>query len=292
MTAGRAGDTGVSGIVARGLRVAYPGRPPVVALDGVDLDVADGSLVAVLGPSGCGKTTLLRVLAGLEPAGGGTVTVGGRQLEGDGARVPPEQRRIGLVPQEGALFPHLDVAGNVGFGLFRLDRAARARRVDEMLELVGLAGMGDRGPDELSGGQQQRVALARALAPAPAAVLLDEPFSALDTTLRVALRDEVGATLRAAGTTALLVTHDQAEALQMADSVAVMRDGRIVQVGTPTDLYRRPRDRWVAGFVGDAVELAGVIDDDGVLRCPLGEFDRARWVGEPTGGSVIGRAHV
>jgi iron(III) transport system ATP-binding protein len=247
----------VSVIEARGLTRTFPTRPPVTALRSVDLSVADGSIVAVLGPSGCGKTTLLRTLAGMERPDAGTVHIGGRALDGPGTHLPPEKRAMGLVPQEGALFPHLDVAANVAFGLRGRSRGDRTDRVAELLALVGLEDMGDRRPHELSGGQQQRVALARALAPDPDVVLLDEPFSALDTGLRAALRDEVAATIRASGTTAILVTHDQIEALTMADSVAVMRNGSIVQTGTPVEVYQWPVDEWVAHFLGDAVVLPG-----------------------------------
>jgi iron(III) transport system ATP-binding protein len=264
-----------------GLRRTFPADPPVVALDGVDLDVAAGSFTAILGPSGSGKTTLLRVLAGTERADGGTVVIGGQLVEGRGTHVVAEGRRVGLVPQEGALFPHLDVARNVGFGLHKVPKAERARRVAELLDLVGLAGMGNRRPHELSGGQAQRVALARALAPDPDVVLLDEPFSALDASLRTSLRAEVAELLRSTGTTAVLVTHDQDEAMSLADTVAVMRAGRIVQRGAPADLYRCPTDLWVADFLGDAVLVDGELLDDGplnagpdrtwVVRCALGD---------------------
>ena len=199
-----------------------------------------GSLAAVLGPSGCGKTTLLRIIAGFLRADAGTVTVGGRTLSGPGVHLPPERRRIGIVPQEGALFPHLSVARNISFGLTGLDRA-RSRRTEEMLGLVGLAGYGDRMPHELSGGQQQRIALARALAPEPQLVLLDEPFNALDSALRAGVRADVRAALRATGATAVLVTHDQQDAFT-ADLVAVVRDGRVAQCDTPQELYRHPAD--------------------------------------------------
>ncbi|GAA2071428.1 ABC transporter ATP-binding protein [Actinomadura alba] len=237
----------------KGLTKAY--GPDMTVLQGLDLTVPSGSLAAVLGPSGCGKTTLLRIIAGFLRADAGTVTVGGRTLTGPGTHIPPERRRIGIVPQEGALFPHLSVAGNVAFGV--TDRAARRRRTEEMLDLVGLAGYGDRMPHELSGGQQQRVALARALAPEPALVLLDEPFNALDSALRAGVRADVRAALRDIGATAVLVTHDQQEALSMADLVAVVRNGRVAQRGHPQDIYNRPADPWVAGFVGDAVLLPG-----------------------------------
>jgi iron(III) transport system ATP-binding protein len=236
-------------------------------LRGVDLTVPEASLVAVLGPSGCGKTTLLRIVAGFERPDRGTIAIGGRVVSRPGVAVPPERRRIGFVPQEGALFPHLSVGRNVAFGLGRGGR--RSRRVEEVLELVGLAGYAERMPHELSGGQQQRVALARALAPEPALVLLDEPFSALDTALRAAVRDDVRAALTAAGATAVLVTHDQQEALSMADLVAVLRDGRVVQADPPAALYAEPADVGVATFVGEAVVL-DVVVARGMAASPLG----------------------
>ncbi|NVI87279.1 ABC transporter ATP-binding protein [Actinomadura sp. BRA 177] len=248
-----------------GLTKAY--GPGTAVLDGLGLTVPGGSLAAVLGPSGCGKTTLLRIVAGFLRAGSGTVTVGGRVLTAPGTHVPPERRRIGIVPQEGALFPHLSVARNVAFGV--TDRAARRRRTEEMLELVGLAGYGDRMPHELSGGQQQRVALARALAPEPALVLLDEPFNALDSALRAGIRTDVRAALRTIGATALLVTHDQQEALSTADLVAVVHAGRIAQCGTPQEVYGAPAGPWVAGFVGDAVLLPGTVSN-GTATTALG----------------------
>ena len=238
-------------------------------LRGVDLHVPPGSVTAVLGPSGEGKTSLLRCLAGFVAPHRGTVEVGGRLLTGPGTLVPPEDRQVGVVPQEGALFPHLDVGRNVAFGLPR-GRAARSR-VGEVLELVGLAGFERRAPGELSGGQQQRVALARALAPQPAVVLLDEPFSALDAGLRAALREDVRAALSASGTTGVLVTHDQDEALSVADHVAVLRGGRVVQAAAPVDLYRRPVDLAVATFVGEAVVLPGEVRG-AVASTVLGEL--------------------
>jgi len=232
----------------------------VAALDGASLAVPTGSLVAVLGPSGCGKTTLLRCVAGFERICGGTITLDGSPVAGPGRHLPPHRRRAAVVPQEGALFPHLSVAANVGYGL---DRAARrSDRIDEVLALVGLDGYGARMPHQLSGGQQQRVAVARALAPRPPLVLLDEPFSALDAALRAELRRDVREALRAGGATAVLVTHDQGEALSMADEVAVMRAGRIVQQGTPTVIYRDPLDEWVASFVGDAVLIPATVSGD------------------------------
>ncbi|MBX3312975.1 MAG: ABC transporter ATP-binding protein [Actinobacteria bacterium] len=262
-------------IAVEGLHRRFPGRPPTTALDGIDLDVAAGSLVAVLGPSGCGKTTLLRLVAGLDRPDAGTIRIGDELVEGPGHHVAPHRRGVGLVPQQGALFPHLDVAGNVAFGLHRRPRPDRARRVDDLLALVGLAGAGSRRPDQLSGGQQQRVALARALAPEPSVVLLDEPFSALDTGLRASLRAEVAQLLRDAGMTAMLVTHDQVEALTMADRVAVVRDGRVVQVGAPDELYRRPVDGWVGTFLGDAVRVPGRRTGDRTATGPLGDVELA-----------------
>ncbi|HEV7528967.1 MAG TPA: ABC transporter ATP-binding protein [Solirubrobacteraceae bacterium] len=229
------------------------GATPV--LGGLDLEVAHGSLTAVLGPSGCGKTTLLRLIAGFERADGGTIRVGERIVSDERTHLAPEQRGVGFVAQEGALFPHLDVAANIAFGLARSQR--QSGRVQELLELVGLAGLAKRRPHELSGGQQQRVALARALAPSPQLVLLDEPFDALDAGLRTQVRAEVRAVLRQSGATALLVTHDQQEALSLADVVAVMRAGTIVQAADPQTLYRDPLDPELAGFLGEAVLLTG-----------------------------------
>ncbi|WP_214369632.1 ABC transporter ATP-binding protein [Pseudonocardia sp. H11422] len=237
-----------------GLTAGYPGTQ---VLHGVDLEVPAGALAAVLGGSGCGKTTLLRAIAGFHPVEGGSVHLAGRLVAGGGVDVPPERRRVGLVPQEGALFGHLTVARNVGFGLDRAGR--RSGRVEEMLDLVGLAGYDKRMPSELSGGQQQRVALARALAPAPALVLLDEPFTALDAGLRAEVREQVRAALRAAGATAVLVTHDQQEALGAADVVAVLRDGRVVQAGPPREVYSTPADVGVGESVGEAVILPATV---------------------------------
>ncbi|MGW7297502.1 ABC transporter ATP-binding protein [Streptomyces sp. NPDC054829] len=251
-----------------GLTKSYgPGEP---VLRGLDLTVPAGALAAVLGPSGCGKTTMLRIVAGFLHADAGTVRLGDRTIVGPGVHVPPERRRIGIVPQEGALFPHLSIARNVAFGLTGTDRSERRRRTEEMLELVGLAGYGDRMPHELSGGQQQRVALARALAPSPQLVLLDEPFNALDSALRTAVRSDVRAALRATGATAVLVTHDQQEALSTADLVAVVRNGQVGQCDTPQNLYRRPAEPWIADFVGDAVLLPATVTPDGTARTALG----------------------
>lgn len=265
----------MSHLVARGLDRTFAGNPPVHALRSVSVEVEAGSLLAVLGPSGCGKTTLLRTLAGLDRPDAGEIGLGERVLDGPGVHVAPERRAIGLVPQEGALFPHLDVGGNVAFGLNRLPRRERGKRVADLLELVGLPGMERRRPHQLSGGQQQRVALARALAPSPEVVLLDEPFSALDTGLRVAVREEVAATLKSRNTTAVLVTHDQVEAMTMSDTLAVMRNGQIVQIGRPSDVYHRPVDGWTARFLGDAVMVSGRRSDTNRVSCVLGRLDLA-----------------
>ena len=238
------------------------------AVDGATLRVEHGKLVALLGPSGSGKTTLLRVIAGFETPDAGRIAVSGRGVAGDGTWVEPEHRRIGMVFQDGALFPHLTVERNVAFG------ASRRERVAECLDLVGLAARADSYPHELSGGERQRVALARALAPDPEVVLLDEPFASLDAGLRDALRAEVADILRAAGTSALLVTHDQAEALSLADTVAVMCDGRVEQVGTPEEIYERPLTRWVAEFLGEADVLPGTASR-GMVECELGRFGAA-----------------
>lgn len=229
-------------------------------LRGIDVTVAQGSVTAVLGPSGCGKTTLLRLIAGFEQLHSGRIAVGGVTVADAANRIslPPERRRVGIVPQEGALFPHLDVAGNIGFGLARGPHAEE--RVRELLDVVGLAGMGRQRPDQLSGGQQQRVALARALAPRPSLILLDEPFSSLDAALRNQVRDDVFDVLRAEHATAVLVTHDQQEALSVADQVAVLLGGRIAQCADPNTLYEAPADLAVATFIGEAVVVDGMVE--------------------------------
>ena len=238
----------------------------------VTLDIERGELMAVLGPSGCGKTTLLRLIAGFEVPDSGCVNVGETVVAGPGRVVPPERRRVGMVFQDYALFPHLTVEANVAFGLSRRSREEREALTRGTLELVGLQHKAGDHPGELSGGERQRVALARALAPEPELVLLDEPFSNLDATLRAGLRREVELILRDAEATALLVTHDQEEALSLADRLAVMREGRIVQVGAPEEVYGRPASRWAAQFVGEVNVLAGVARGDGV-ETELGRFD-------------------
>ena len=259
---------GTGALAVEGLTKAFAG---VTVLDGVGLAVPAGRVVALLGPSGCGKTTLLRCIAGLERPDAGEVRLDGRPLCAPGGFVPPERRRIGMVFQDGALFPHLSVAANVGYGLPRAER--HSGRVEAALALVDLAGFGARSPASLSGGQAQRVALARALVTRPAVLLLDEPFSNLDTVLRVQIRAEVQRLLADLGVTAVFVTHDQEEAFVVGDEVAVMLDGRVVQQATPAALYRAPASRSVAAFLGDANLVPGVAGagqaDTALGRVPL-----------------------
>jgi iron(III) transport system ATP-binding protein len=256
----------MSTVTVSGLSKSY-GGPPV--LSHVDLVVPNGTIMGVLGSSGCGKTTMLRVVAGFLAPDAGTVAFDGRTVAGDGVNVAAQHRRVGYVPQEGALFPHLDVRANILFGLPRRER--RDDRLREMLDLAELPShIASAYPHELSGGQQQRVALARALAPDPRVVLLDEPFSSLDAALRESAGREVARVLRAAGATAIMVTHDQDEALSLADEVAVMRAGRLAQVDTPVDLYLSPVDVEVASFVGGATVLDARLRGD-KARCVLGE---------------------
>jgi iron(III) transport system ATP-binding protein len=243
----------------------------VRAMQDVDLTVAAGSRTAIVGASGSGKSTLLRVIAGFELPDAGSVVLNGQTLADAAGAMPAHRRRVGFVPQDRALFPHLTVADNIGFGL--TGSAAQQRpRVDELLEMVALdRALGARWPHELSGGQQQRIALARALAQRPQLMLLDEPFSALDTGLRAATRKAVAQLLSDAGVTTILVTHDQAEALSFADQLAVMRDGRLVQAGAPRDLYLRPVDAATAAFLGDAIVLPARIAG-GRADCALGRI--------------------
>ncbi len=261
----------------RNVVVGY-GVEPV--LRGISLEVPNGSLVAIVGPSGCGKTTLLRTIAGLIRARSGEVRLGQRMVTTHGIHLAPEKRRIGWVPQDAALFPHLTVAENIAFGLGGGRRAARRaageERVRHLLSMVGLSALADRSPAQLSGGQAQRVALARALASGPEVVLMDEPFGALDPLLRGELRTEVRALLAAEGMTGILVTHDQAEALSIADYVAVMRDGEILQFGTPPEIYDRPATPWVATFVGESVFLPGLWRS-GLVVGALGSLE-AEWM--------------
>lgn len=270
----------------RGLTKTFRSGPHerVHALNGVDLDVAEGEFLTVLGPSGCGKTTLLRTIAGFETPDAGSIHVAGRAIAGPNMQlVGAHERGIGVVPQEGALFPHLSVADNVAFGLRHLRRRERRARVEEVLELVDLTHIKRRRPFEISGGQQQRVALARALAPRPRVILLDEPFSALDAYLRDSLRLAVRDLLQSLNTTAILVTHDQQEALSLGDRVAIMREGNVVQLAKPRDAYYRACDLDLARFLGDAVIVDGEVVQPGSARCQVkcafGDLPVSNWHG-------------
>lgn len=248
---------------------------PRWVLDGLSFSLRAGEIGCLLGESGCGKSTALRAIAGFIQPACGRIVIGEREMAGPGTWVEPEARRTGVVFQDYALFPHLDVAANVGFGLRGVGRARRQARIGEMLELVGLADMGRRFPHELSGGQQQRVALARALAPGPSLLLLDEPFSNLDPELRERLALDLRELLKRAGTTALLVTHDQHEAFALADSVGVMSGGRVLQWDSPYQLYHRPATRAVADFVGHGAFLPGQVvrgPDGPTIRIELGDL--------------------
>ncbi|GKT20250.1 ABC transporter ATP-binding protein [Acidovorax sp. SUPP3334] len=256
------------------LEVRYAGRAQA-AVRSVSLGLAAGEIGVLIGPSGCGKTTLLRAVAGLEPVAAGEIRLSGALVGGANRSVPPEQRRIGMVFQDYALFPHLSVGRNVAFGIHRLPRAEQAARVDEVLRLVGLEGSAARFPHELSGGQQQRVALARALAPRPQLMLLDEPFSNLDVDLRERLAHEVRGILKAAGATALFVTHDQLEAFAIGDRIGVMESGQLHQWDDAYALYHRPATRFVADFIGHGVFAPATLEQRGdnvVARTPLGDL--------------------
>ena len=252
----------MSTVTCRNLYKSFEKLPVV---QDVNLTVAPGEILVLLGPSGCGKTTTLRLISGFETLDNGRIEIN-NQLMADGAlHVPPEKRRVGIVFQDYAIFPHLSLTQNVGFGLKR----GQSERIEEMLNFVGLGGLGERMPHQLSGGQQQRVALARALAPQPVVLLLDEPFSNLDAALRVEMRQEVRGLLKSSGTTAVFVTHDQEEALYMGDQVGVMNRGRLEQVGSPEAIFHQPRTRFVAEFLGQTDFLPGEVTGRGV-QTPLG----------------------
>ena len=267
-----------------GLEKSYDETPVIRDLS---LSVYDGELLTLLGPSGCGKTTTLRLVAGLERLDEGAVRIEGDAVSGS-EFVTPEERDVGVVFQEFALFPHLTARENIAFGIDGWEEDERARRVDELLELVGLETHDDKPPGELSGGQQQRVALARSLAPEPSLLLLDEPFSNLDVDLRVEMREEVREILKAAGVTAISVTHDQKEAMSISDRVAVMSEGRIEQVGTPEAVFQQPKSRFVAGFLGHASFVTGRVGD-GCVETDLGcvPFERVDGLTGEYRGSAI-----
>jgi iron(III) transport system ATP-binding protein len=259
----------------------------IEALCGVDIDIAAGEVVAVLGPSGCGKSTLLAALAGLHEIDAGTIEIGGVTVAGPTSWVAPQDRRVGVVFQDHALFPHLTVEKNVMFGVSALDRSARRARAAEMLDLVRLSGFGERYPHELSGGESQRVALARALAPAPVVLLLDEPFASLDPELRDDLRFEIAGLLRAANVASLLVTHDHLDAMMVADRIAIMRSGTVVQEGTAQEVFDRPIDEGVGRTFGSL--LAFAVDGSGCTE--LGPVPPSRIVTWPSGPVVVARPH-
>jgi iron(III) transport system ATP-binding protein len=256
-------------LTVEGIEQAYGDNK---VLQDLSFRIPAGSIGCLLGPSGCGKTTALRCIAGFESVRKGRILVNGEVLSKPGFVVPPEKRGLGMVFQQYALFPHLDIAANVGFGLHELSSAERARRVAEVLETVGLGGRDNLYPDELSGGQQQRVALARALAPRPGLLLMDEPFSSLDTGMRVRLGSEIRDILKRQGITALLVTHDQAEAFAVADEIGVMREGQLEQWDSAYNLYHRPSNRFVAEFVGEGCFMPGHANADGTVQIELGRL--------------------
>ncbi len=273
----------MSAVSIRSIRKSFG---PVTVLDGVDLDVAENSFTAILGPSGCGKTTLMRLIAGFLRPDHGSITIAGRTVSGPDTWVPTERRDIGYLAQEGALFPHLSIERNITFGLSRLERLAKAR----VLELMALVSLDPsylaKFPHELSGGQQQRVALARALARRPRLVLLDEPFAALDADLRASTRSLVAKALAAEGVTTILVTHDQAEALSLADQIAVVHGGRVRQVGSAREVYESPVDLTTATITGETVVLPGSVADGVVTSelgaAPLGGVGNHSWRGPAT----------
>ncbi|MEZ4571868.1 MAG: ABC transporter ATP-binding protein [Thermomicrobiales bacterium] len=260
------------GIVLNNVTKSYPDAT-LPAVNELSLDIEPGEIMALLGPSGCGKTTTLRIIAGFERPDRGSVQIAGSVVADDGGGfVPPEKRGVGMIFQEYALFPHLTVAKNILFGLRSFPRRKRAERLGELLEMTGLSGFVDRFPYQLSGGQQQRVAMARALAPQPHVLLLDEPFSNLDTELRLAMRVEVRDLLKRLGTTAVIVTHDQQEAMTVADRMAVMLNGTIQQVDTPEIIYHYPANRAVASFVGQGTFVPARVTGD-LADSDLGQFE-------------------
>lgn len=234
-------------------------------LKNLNLEVKEHEFLSILGSSGSGKTTLLRLISGFDSPDSGQIQLGGQAVFGVGNPISAEERKVGFVPQDAALFPHLSVAKNIEFGINKLSAAQRSKRVAELLQLVDLVGFEERMPHQLSGGQRHRVALARALAPKPQLILLDEPFSSLDAELRVRLREDVKNVIAKTGTTAILVTHDQEEALSIATRVAVLRDGEFAQIGIPSEIYQAPADVEMATFLGDSVIINGVVKDEKVV---------------------------
>lgn len=264
---------GVSGLKIIGIHgvVKHLGQENITAVDDLNLEVNRGQILTILGPSGCGKTTTLRLVAGFESPDAGVVLIDGISVAGNGIFVPPEKRNVGIVLQEFALFPHMNVKQNIAFGLIGMNRTESNMRVKAMIDLTGLQGLEERYPHQLSGGQQQRVALARALAPSPSIVLLDEPFASIDPDLRSRVRIDLKRILKEAGVTAIFVTHDQEEAFSIADRIVVMNKGKVHQIGTPMEIYLNPNDRFVAEFVGHADFISGRIHSAKILT-ELGEF--------------------
>lgn len=264
---------GVSGIKIIGIYgvVKNLGADKVLAVDELNLEVNKGEIVTLLGPSGCGKTTTLRLIAGFESPDSGEILIDGIRVAGKKTFVPPEKRNVGIVLQEFALFPHLNVRKNIAFGLRNLNKSEAEERIKSMIELTGLQGLEERYPYQLSGGQQQRVALARALAPSPLIVLFDEPFASIDPDLRSRMRIELKKILKKAGVTAVFVTHDQEEAFLIADRIVVMNKGMIHQIGTPMQVYHNPQDRFVAEFVGHADFISGKITSTKIVT-EIGEL--------------------
>lgn len=263
----------VQALELEALTLGYPTvSGPQVVLSDFSLSLAQGEIACLLGPSGCGKTTALRAIAGFHPLQSGRICLMQDEVGRTGYQLAPEHRNIGMVFQDYALFPHLSVADNIGFGLYRRSKHEREQRVAQLLELVGMKALAHSAPHQLSGGQQQRVALARALAPQPSLLLMDEPFSNLDVTLRERLAIEVRDLLKQTGTTAVIVTHDQQEAFAVADRIAVLAEGRLQQWGTPMQLYHRPQNRFVARFIGEGMMLRGQVGDTGQVHTELGVF--------------------
>lgn len=268
----------------RGVSVAYAG---LTVIADVSFALEAGGIGCLLGPSGCGKTTLLRAIAGFEPVSAGEILLHGERVAAPAASIPPERRRVGMVFQDFALFPHLTVANNIGFGLRALSRQGRRDRIEELLTLTDLRGAAQRYPHELSGGMQQRVALARAMAPRPRILLLDEPFSSIDAELREQLAREVRDLLRREGVTAILVTHDQLEAFAMADLIGVLGHGRIHQWGSGASLYHQPADPFVANFIGQGVLLPATVHDAHTVATELGPIRSGRPHGLTPGGGAL-----
>ncbi|ARU30574.1 ABC transporter ATP-binding protein [Sulfuriferula sp. AH1] len=260
----------VPGVYQLEVQAIHQGYDDQAVVKGLSFKLAQGTIGCLLGPSGCGKTTVLRGVAGFEPVGGGEIIINGASVSRSGFMLPPEQRRVGMVFQDYALFPHLNVADNIGFGLHGMSRRERVQRVTELLEVVGLPDSGRKFSHELSGGQQQRVALARALAPCPALLLLDEPFSSLDVALRERLGQEVRDILKQQNTTALMVTHDQNEAFAIADEIGVMNHGILQQWDTAYNLYHQPASRFVADFIGEGVLIPGTVRNGNQVETVLG----------------------